>query len=198
MISFKKIMFSSLFICLPFTLTTIDRGPRDILFEAKGSLFVPTNHNFRTIYANCGDFGLELTGKLLDRLYAFASADFIAKNGRTIALESLTKINILNLGLGLKYFVPFDHGDFYIGLGLQPACINIKNLVPSLLEQQAWCCGGIAKVGVLFDLSDSFFADVFVNYSFNKTNFYTGNPLQVNQGHFDGCLFGIGIGYRFN
>lgn len=198
MISFKKIMITSLFIYVPLTINSIDRGERDILFEAKGSLFVPTAKTFRNIYSNCGDFGIELTGKLFKQLYAFTSADFIAKNGATIALGSLTKVNILNLGLGLKYLVPFNHGDFYVGLGMEPTCITIKNQIPTLLEQQAWCCGGIAKVGVLFDLSESFFTDVFVNYSFIKTNFYTGNPLQVNQAHINGCLFGIGIGYRFN
>lgn len=199
MISFKKIMITSLCIFLPLTISTYQNNERDILFEAKGSLFVPLqNSTFKKIYDNCGDFGLELTGKLFDRLYAFTSADFIAKNGKTVALESLTKINILNLGLGLKYFVPFNHGDFYVGLGIEPTCIAIQNKIPSLLEQQAWACGGIAKVGVLFNLSESFFTDVYFNYSFVKTNFYTGIPLQVNQAHINGYLFGIGLGYRFN
>lgn len=198
MIHLKKVIIAALFICLPLSLRTTDRGQRDILFEAKGSLFVPTTHGFKTIYGNCGDFGLELTGKLFNQLYAFASADFIAKDGETIRLGSITKINILNLGLGLKYFVPFNHGDFYFGLGIEPTSITIKNKIPSLLEKETWCCGGIAKVGVLFDISESFFTDIFCNYSFIKTTFYTGMPLQVNQASFNGCLFGVGIGYRFN
>jgi hypothetical protein len=198
MITFKKISLFFVFILSNIIVHTIDRGERDILIEVKGSLFVPTNHTFREVYANCGDFGLELTGKLFDQLYAFTSADFIAKHGTTKELVSFTQINILNLGLGLKYFIPFAYGDFYMGLGIQPASIQIKNQQPLLLEQSAWVCGGVAKSGVILDLSDSFFADLFFDYSFAKADFYQGSPVYVNTSHFDGCVFGIGIGYRFN
>ncbi len=175
-----------------------DESQRDILLEIKGSLFVPTNHTFREIYKNCGDFGVELTGRMLQHLYAFASADFIAKHGSTTELASYSKINIVSLALGAKYFLPFTHGDFYLGIGIQPTSVTIKNQIPSLLEQSAWVCGGVAKSGVIFNIAESFFTDVFFDYSFAQATFISGSPLQINRSHLDGCVFGVGFGYRFN
>ncbi|MGZ6254794.1 MAG: hypothetical protein ACXWL5_02320 [Candidatus Chromulinivorax sp.] len=196
--NFKKFFFLLLLTNYTILMFSVDRGERDILIEAKGSLFVPTNHTFREIYGNCGDFGLELTGKLCKQLYAFTSADFIARHGSTQELVSSTKINLLNLALGVKYFVPFGHGDFYVGLGIQPTSIQIRNELPSVTEEYAWVCGGVAKSGVIFDIAQSFFVDLFFDYSFTKADFYQGSPVYMNTTHLDGCVFGIGFGYRFN
>ena len=202
MMTFKKInlialcLFTSVFMHAIHPI--VDESERDILFEVKGSLFVPTNHTFRQVYENCGDFGVELTGRMFNHLYAFASADFIAKHGATSELESLTKINVLSLALGAKYFLPFTHGDFYLGIGIQPTSVTIKNQIPSSLEQSAWVCGGVAKSGVIFNISESFFTDIFFDYSFAKATFVSGSPMQINTSHLDGCVFGLGFGYRFH
>ena len=197
MISFKN-MFASIVLLSLGSYLIADESDRDILVEFKGSIFVPSNELFDDVYGNCGDFGVEVTGNILDRLYAFFSADFIMKDGATVELSSFTKINIVNLGLGVKYFVPFKHGDFYVGLGIEPTFIGLQNHTPALQEQQAWVCGGIAKVGFIVDLASSLFLDFFVNYSFAKADFYTSQPLQINTTYLNGALFGIGLGYRFN
>jgi outer membrane protein W len=195
MISLKKIVASIFLLSVGSIAIASDR---DILVEFKGSIFVPSNENFDNNFGNCGDFGLELTGNMFDRLYAFASADFIVKDGSTVELTSFTKINIVNLGLGVKYFVPFNHGDFYVGLGIEPTYVGIKNQIPHLLEQQSWICGGIAKAGLIIDLPCSLFLDFFIDYSFAKANFYNSTPVQMTTTYLNGALFGIGLGYRFN
>ncbi len=188
-------IITSLLLCFGFVATT---AAHDILVEAKGSIFVPTNEAFRDIYNNCGDFGLEFTGNLFDHLYGFTSVDFLFKDGQTVVFNSSTRMNIVNIGVGAKYFVPFKHGDFYIGLGIEPTYFCTHNQVPEMVKQARWTCGGIAKSGVILNMPNSFFVDLFFDYSFVKADFYTGSPVQLKEAHLDGCLFGIGVGYRFN
>lgn len=194
MIFLKNKMIACIFLCFGFIATAV---ARDILFEAKGSIFVPTNEKFRSVYDNCGDFGVEFTGNLFDRLYGFTSVDFLFKDGLTVALGSTTRMNIVNIGIGAKYFVPFDHGDFYVGLGIEPTYFCTHSQVPETIKQATWTCGGIAKAGVIFNMPRSFFVDLFFDYSFVKADFYSGMPTEFNQAHLDGCLFGVGFGYRF-
>lgn len=170
---------------------------RDILVEFKGSIFVPSNDLFHDVYGNCGDFGVEITGNLLDRLYAFFSTDFIVKHGLTSELGSASQLNLVNMGVGLKYFVPFKHGDFYVGLGIEPTYLGMRNeTLLGLFEQQSWVCGGIAKVGFIVDVGHSFFLDFFVDYSFAKADF--NNNAEQNTVYLNGALYGLGFGYRFN
>ena len=170
----------------------------DILLEVKGSVFKPTNDTFRNIYNNCPEFGIELTGNMFDRLYAFASADVLRKTGETVTLDSSTQVTVANLALGVKYFVPFAHGDFYFGLGVEPTFLCTNDETPTPVKQTQWSCGGVAKSGVIVNLPRSLFMDFFFDYTFVASNSYTSNPAQLNIAHLDGCLFGVGFGYRFN
>lgn len=174
----------------------------DIILEAKGAYFLPTNSKFRHIYGNgSGQYGLELTGKLFCHLYGFVSADFFYKKGKSINFCNKTKVDILNLALGLKYFVPFCVGDFYVGFGALPTLVHTKDCSPYVIKNRTkWGCGGIAKIGTYFNLPKSFIVDVFANYSFVKVPFKncTNRVIESHAAHADGCSFGIGLGYRFN
>ena len=197
----KKINLAAV-ACFMFTGLNLQASPietdHDILLEIKGAVFKPTNDNFRTIYNNCPEFGVELTGNMFDRLYAFASADILQKTGETVALTSSTQVTILNLALGAKYFFPFAHGDFYLGLGVEPTFLCTKDETPTPIKQTQWSCGGIAKSGVIVNLPRSLFMDFFFDYTFVASNSYASNPAKLNIAHLDGCLFGVGFGYRFN
>jgi len=171
---------------------------RDILFEGKAAVFVPTNDTLKDIYNNCADFGLEVTGRMFDRLYAFSGVDFLRKNSYTTELASPTQLSIVNLALGAKYFLPFSHGDFYFGVGIAPTFLCTDDRTPEPLHQTQWSCGGIAKTGLIVDLPRSLFLDFYFNYSFVKSNSYSNSPPQLQETHLDGYLFGIGFGYRFH
>jgi len=184
----NKIKLAMLISCI-----FISASAHDVLLEVKGAAFVPTSELFKNIYGTCGDFGVELTaGELFKNLYSFGSIDFYLKDGITSELESTTRVTMLNFALGLKYFVPFHQGDFYIGLGVEPSRMTTQDENSLTLQDVQWGCGGIAKVGVLVDLPHSLFTDIFFNYSFVNFN-GTEQSTPVN-----GCLFGIGFGYRFN
>lgn len=193
--SIKKIIVSIFFISF---LSPSLVMAHDILLEAKGSVFVPTDALFRDLYGNCGVFAVEMTSNMFDQWYVFTSVDFLIKNGQTVTIETPSKIDIVNIGFGAKYFMPFQHGDFYVGLGIEPTYVKIANQLSAVDTQTNWSCGGVAKIGVIVDLPRSLFLDFFFDYSFVKSTFYTSNPTQTNITHLDGCLFGLGFGYRFN
>lgn len=173
----------------------------DVLLEFKGAYFLPTNTLFRKIYNGSAIYGPELTAGCYKNLYGFVSVDYFSKQGRSIGLCSPTKMNMLNLGIGLKYLVPFCYGDFYVGLGALPTRLHVKDgsryVIPCRTK---WGCGGVAKVGAYFDLPKSFFVDLFFDYSFATIPFpcCPTAPVQSYNAKLNGCWFGVGLGYRFH
>ena len=179
---------------------------RDILLEFKAAYFLPTSTLFRKIYDNGGAlYGPEVTFKLgnCGDLYGFASIDYFQKSGRSLGLCDATKVSLLPLGIGLKYFFPFSHGDFYLGLGFQPVRLKTINCSPYVAQKQSkWGFGGIAKVGVFVDLPHNFLLDFFIDYSFVKvsccnTQVPAGTVIPL-KADISGTIFGAGLGYRFN
>jgi opacity protein-like surface antigen len=176
---------------------------RDVLLEFKASYFYPTSSCTRDIYGRGGAlYGPEVTFQLCQERnwYGFASADFLSKKGHSVGLCEPTKMDIVPLAIGLKYFVPFCYGDFYLGLGFQP--VHLKTVNCSTFVSQTtskWGFGGIAKIGTYFDLPCNFFVDIFLDYSFVKvgcSNCGAGvTPLKAD---LSGVIFGAGLGYRFN
>jgi len=180
---------------------------RDILLEFKGAYFLATEHLFREIYGNGGAlYGPEVTFQLCDddNWYGFASIDFFQKDGHSLGLCDATKARIMPLALGLKYFVPFCYGDFYIGLGFQPTHLKTINCSPFVAEcTSQWGFGGIAKIGTYFDLPCNFLIDIFIDYSFvkvdcNKKCQPPAGPVTSTKADISGVIFGAGLGYRFN
>jgi len=175
---------------------------QDFILEFKGEYFLPSNITFKQIYSNGGGaYGAQATMQLNDKFYGFVSADFFNKNGQSIGFCSPTKINMVNIGIGLEYFVPFSYGDLYAGLGILPTKLNIIDCSPFVVQNQTkWGYGGIAKLGAYLDLSKSFVLDLFFDYSFVNIKFNCcPTPItQANIVQLNGCWFGAGIGYRFN
>lgn len=145
----------------------------DILLEFKGAYFLPTNHTFRKVYHNGGAiWGPELTGRLYKSLYGFVSTDIFMRKGKSLGLCIPTHVTTVNIGLGLKYMVPFSCGDFYVGLGIMPGYLHTKDKSPYVISpRNKGFCGGIAKMGAYFDLPKSFVIDLFFNFSFANAKF---------------------------
>ena len=188
-------------------LSVISMQARDIILEFKAAYFLPTNHDFRRIYSGSALYGPELTVQICDESnwYAFASLDYFQKKGRSCGLCSKTKVSLLPLGLGVKYFVPtcYEKADFYLGLGFQPEWVRTKDCSPFVIPKLSrWGFGGIAKAGMYCHLPCNFLIDIFVDYSFvwapkhGSCKSCTGPvvPLKANLG---GAIFGLGLGYKF-
>jgi len=193
----NKIIVALLFVgCL-------NADEHDILLEAKGAYFLASNDTFKNIYGNGGGiYGAEITGKVCDSWYLFASADFFSKNGCTCIFNTPTNVSIANIGLGIKYLVPFCYGDFYVGLGVLPTHLRTFDDSPNVpFKDSKWGCGGIAKTGFFINLPCNFLLDIFFDYSFVKISCPDSCPTpftQPRKANVSGFWFGAGLGYRFN
>ena len=112
-----------------------------------------------------------------------------------------TKVKIPTLGLGLKYF--FDCHDrvrFFLGGGLRVFFYKEENC--SCYVQQ--CVketrpGVMVNGGVEFNICNGFFADLFVDYNWTKTNLdccccCSSQCCDINIG---GVVAGVALGYQF-
>lgn len=174
-----------------------------VLFEFKAAYFRPTNSCVREIYGHGGAiYGPEVTFQLCQNScwYGFASINFLSKHGHSIGACDRTKLSIMPLAFGAKYFVPSCCGDFYVGLGFQPIRLKTTNCSPFVIQKTSkWGVGGIAKFGLYSCLTPCIFLDLFIDYSFTRVNcnkcFDCTIPLKVR---LDGVLLGAGLGYKFN
>jgi hypothetical protein len=181
---------------------------RDVFLEFRGAYFHPTGSRFKKIYGGGGAlYGPELTVQLFEdccNWYGFISVDWFQKKGHSIGLHTPTKIHLLPLAFGIKYFLPpcYECVDFYVGLGFQPVRVHISNCSSFVTrEENKWVCGGIAKVGSYVYLPDNFFLDFFIAYSFARASSHIGQvaagPVVPLSSSISGAIFGGGIGYRF-
>lgn len=193
-------------IVLLFVSSAVDA--RDILLEFKGAYFLATDCVFKNIYDKGGAlYGPEVTFQLgeSNQWYGFASIDYFKKDGNSIGLSTPTKVELIPLGIGVKYMQPSHCGryNFYLGLGFQPVHTKVTNCSPYVpATQTKWGFGGIAKTGVYVDLTHNFLLDLFIDYSFVKVNFdaaqIPAGPVTPFKTDISGAIFGVGLGYRFN
>lgn len=175
----------------------------DVLIEFKAAGFFPTNERVKKIYGKAAClYGPEITFKLCDeqQWYGFASVDFLSKTGHSIGCCTKTKMELVPLAFGLKYFKPVCWGDLYAGLGFQGLHLTTKNS-SQFVEKctSKWGYGALAKFGAYYNLPCQFVLDFFVDYSFAKIgcNKYCGKAVPIKV-HLSGVVAGAGIGYRFN
>lgn len=179
---------------------------RNVLLEFKAAYFLSASSQFKDIYGKGSAlYGPELTFQLAcnKNWYGFVSADFFTKSGHSIGLDNKTKVFMMPLAIGLKYFVPFSYGDFYLGLGFQPTYLRTKNDSQYVIKHSAkWGFGGIVKGGVYFKLPYHLLLDIFVGYSFVKAGHHRKygtitNTIVSRKADLSGGVFGCGLGYRF-
>ena len=111
------------------------------------------------------------------------------------------KFFFVPIGLGLKYLHQFCYGDFYVGLGVLATDLRLRDCSSFVVQHRnKWGAGGIAKMGIYFDLPRCFFLDVFADYSFVKIDFCNncGVEVQSHRANISGFSFGLGVGYRFS
>jgi hypothetical protein len=201
--NFKRTSLAiAMIVCAHTALAEKLAGKYDVIIEGKGNAFITTNDTFNAIYGRAtGGGGFEVTGGHWKNIYGFMSVDAFHNSGNTQCFCTPTKVTFVEIGFGLKYFVPFRVGDFYIGLGALPVWLQTKDCSPYVIQKQSnWGVGGIAKLGVYFDLPRSFVIDLFANYSFAKVKGECCPSIGTvpNVAHLNGMIFGAGIGYRFN
>lgn len=202
MVSLKKLSLL-LIVCFSF-----NSKARETILEFKGAYFLPTNSCFKDIYGNgSAMYGPELTVQLCEdkNWYAFASIDYFQKKGKSLGLCNFTKVKLIPLTFGMKYFLPTcrDRVSFYTGLALVAENVRTNNCSQFVEQDQStWGIGGIVKVGTYCYLPHNFLIDMFIDYSFVKAgsglckyqDSFVVQPLKANV---SGALFGVGLGYSF-
>lgn len=191
------------FLCILLMYVSMSLVGKDVLIEFKAAGFFPTDCRVKKIYGSAAAlYGPEVSFKLCEEQswYGFASVDFLSKAGHSIGCCSRTKMEIVPIALGLKYFKPICWGDLYAGLGFQAVHLTTKN--SSVFVEKCtskWGYGVIAKIGAFYNLPCQFFLDFFVDYSFAEIgrNKCCGKAVPIKV-HLKNVLAGAGIGYRFN
>ena len=161
--------------------------------EFRTAAFFPSSHRFREIYGNAAaSYQLETSTQFHPYLATWTNVDWVPKSGRSIGLHDYTRVNIVNLGLGLK--VPYqvnDKSSVYFGLGPSLGGIWIRNHTHCIKKRASKALfGGVAKAGIHYFFTESFFVDVFIDYLYEPVHFDT----HMNIG---GLKTGLGIGYSF-
>lgn len=181
-----------------------DSVDRSVLVEIKGAYNLPADKTFRKIYRNGGSVVGEASVQLVENKpwFGWASVGVLKmEQGKSVGACSSTNATIVPIAGGLKYFLAFNPGDLYVGLGVLGAHLKTKDHSPFVIEDRSkWGVGGIAKIGFLFDLPQSWFVDLFSDYSFVKVNFSNKFEcgVQSHKANISNWSVGLGVGYRFS
>lgn len=204
MASFK---FNPIVIAVILLIVSMVRA-EDTILEFKAGYFLATDCIFKNIYDKGGAiYGPEVTFSLNDSKcwYGFASVNYFQKDGNSLGLGDATKVELVPLGIGVKYFIPSSYSrfDFYVGLGFQPVHTKVINCSPYVpAKQSQWGFGGVAKIGTYINITHNLLLDLFIDYSFVNVNFKTAQipagPVTPLKADISGAIFGVGLGYRFN
>ncbi len=171
---------------------------KDILVEARAAYFYPTDSAFRSIYNESGLYSVEASYSSFGKIHPWASVGMFYKSGHTVAENTKTSIIIVPLALGLKYQCYWKCIKPYIGLGILVPYLHTKDDSPFVIKvRNKWGVGAIVKSGIIYDITNCFFADLFLDYSWAKINFGKTSKTSGRTADISGISVGAGIGYHF-
>lgn len=164
-----------------------------VTFEVRGSAFFPAKEQIRDRYGDVnGSYGIEAAFDLPYNNNLWIGFDQFSKHGHSNGWKH-SQFSLSTFSLGLKRsFCLNNWSSVYLGLGATLASVYFKDS-----EDRNWCSkrkgsvGGVAKSGLIIDLCNDFFIDVFADYYYQPVRFH---HRTTNVG---GLRTGAGIGYRF-
>ncbi|HSX12374.1 MAG TPA: hypothetical protein VLF61_02675, partial [Rhabdochlamydiaceae bacterium] len=109
--------FFALFTTLPVFFVISNLQATEVLTELKAGYFHPESTLFRRVYGSSGIYGAEVSVQTWCNFYTWVSGDFFIKSGHSIGLKDHTNIYFIPVGVGFKYFYPWECWDFYLGIG---------------------------------------------------------------------------------
>jgi hypothetical protein len=168
--------------------------------ELRAAAFLPASHRFKKIYGDLGtSLQLEAARGLKNCKYleVWENLEWIFMHGKPIRSCGSTKIDIVNISLGLKTIgkVISNTVYLYVGLGVDFGVISLNNHMhcgPERLKQHktssAW--GGIGKMGAQIFLRPGLYLNAFGDYLYLPVAYHR----TVDVG---GWKIGIGLGGNF-
>lgn len=185
-----------IFLATAFFLSTVEA--HDILFEAKGAYFLPTDSNTREIYHNGGLYSLEASYSRCSRCYVYSSAGYLYSTGKTKQSKSNTALIYVPLSVGLKYIFTIDSVRPYLGAGPLVSYVHTKDDSSFVVKiRTKWGIGAIIKTGVMYEMTERSFIDFFVDYSFMNIDFKNTSQTLGRKADISGLSIGGGLGVRF-
>ena len=161
-------------------------------FELRSAAFFPQNKRFTDIYGDVSPcYEVEISTDAYCCSEGWVNFDWLTKKGHSSGCHEPTRVDIANLSFGIKYpYQLTDRISAYIGIGPTFYRIWLKNHGHNFREKATrFAVGGILKIGVIYELTNCVFVDLFVDYLYQPVHFKT----HVNIG---GLKTGLGIGVR--
>jgi len=159
-----------------------------LTIEARGTFFMPTDETFRDVYGSGPSWGGELGFRISDRLTVWAGGDYFSASGKLVFTEDETKIRIVPLSAGAKYFPVSGVVSPYVGAGVGYFQYQETNSIGTV---EKGAVGLVARLGLLIKLGPAFFADVQGGWTTCSVQ-----PLEV-QANLGGFSAGLGLGFEF-
>lgn len=178
----------------------------DIAVEGRVAYFRPTAKKVKEIYGNgWADYQLEISQGFCNNWRLWAGVSGFQKSGHSLGyIHHKTSLRLIPVTLGLKYlFNCAPCVDLYLGAGLSYSFLHIKDHSPFVRENtKKRAFGGIFQVGAYYNFSECFFADIFVDYMYQKFHFSDSSyssDYYVERRDVDlsGFKVGAGLGWRF-
>lgn len=171
--------------------------------EFRANAFLPSSGRFRKIYSkSIREFQVETTKEIYCFWAAWANVSWLSDNGQAINADDKTRVSIVPISFGLKYFLPITcHLNAYFGLGLAYAFVDIKDNINSKDEEKRRHSdggfGGITKSGLRYSFDCMMFFDLFADYQFQRVRFSSKHCESNHTANLSGWKLGGGIGYLF-
>ncbi len=195
----KNFYFIFLFVCLPFLCFS-----EECKASFRTAYFYPTSDIVRKTYHNGGlDLGWEASVGFCENWAVFGSVNWYQQMGRSTGLENHTRINMIPLGLGVKYLYPLncwcDNLDVYLGAGLTYSFLYIHDQSEFVKEKNHESnIGGVIKSGINYLFYDCYFLDLFMDYQIQHfRQIHTDKVVDKHSLNLSGFKFGAGLGVAF-
>lgn len=174
----------------------------DFDVEARAGYFYPMSSGFKKIYRDGELYGAEVGAYLCDEFQLWASANHLARRGKSggsFENDFKTRVTYTPFAAGFKFLIPIECWmDLYFGLGAQYARFHTSDnsSFGGLHHSKKYGWGGIVKLGVLIDVTDCIYLNLFSDYSFIKMSFHNSHHgiFTRHNSVLDGWIFGVGVG----
>lgn len=169
--------------------------------ELRLGYFWPSSNLIRELYPSGGLEGeAQLNFRFRYNWETFANVAYFQKEGRSSGQADVTKLRLTPLSFGINYlFLPDCRCCPYLGFGANYTFFSNDNHTAPFIEEHAsnsgW--GWVGKSGLYIQLPNCFYADLFVDYHYNRLHFKGTGAHGATKVQVGGIHTGLGLGYHF-
>lgn len=163
---------------------------RETRVEFRTGAFFPSSKFFKDIYGRSAvDFQFQAATEYCNFYELWTNFDWFSKHGHSIGFRDPTRVSIVNFSFGMNFLYPLNRCDkLYAGIGPSIGTVSVKNKFRRGSQRVSkTVVGGVVKAGLYLSLTDHLYADLFVDYLYQRVHFHKN----VNIG---GLKTGLGIG----